>query len=105
MPRYIFLPGHMLPEGTSTIGAPLYQYGCAVMLEEVEMTNIEAEYFANLLTTVTDDCYTAWQEGIGDNYFVYRVAVNSEKQEQSHGNIRTKLENAMRMCRNGLAQL
>ncbi len=38
MPHYIFLPGHMLPEGTSTMGAPLYQHGCAIMLKEVEMS-------------------------------------------------------------------
>jgi len=70
------------------------------------MTKSEARYFAKLLTTVTDDCYIVEPEGIENDYLVYRVVTGGGKPiVQSYGNIRTKLEYAMRMCRNGLAQL
>jgi len=69
------------------------------------MTQNEAEYFADLLATVTDDSYVAGQGASGDDYSVYMAWGNSRIYLQTRDDIRVTLENAIRQCKNGLSHL
>lgn len=65
-----------------------------------------AEYFAELLTFVTNGKYVveASKEG-GNNYYAYQITKDGDKLMQTRGRISTKLEDTIRRCKNGLAHL